>query len=273
MHTLTIRISDGDDAWWSLIPPFTSPGPTGSLPVGLENLTHLHVDSSADDLGVKLSLRLMLLPKLRSLELMSMTSPSAGEWTVTDEESLARLYGTSTVETLALIECYDAKFTHLMHFVKLPKTLKSIDFCVRQDASLPTLKTELLRHRDTLRKLALFNLACNTLDVGLLGDLRAFRDLRRFEGELEMITPATKSSSMALLLPPLIECLQLVLCWEDDGAMDKEACLWQLREVVSKCPTLANLFVIGSSEMDDVIRRIEDECDKHEVELRVDSWA
>jgi hypothetical protein len=271
MQTLVIQVSDDDESWWSLMPDLIlTPEPVTSFSAGLQNLVDLQLGTLSSGLNFMLSLRLMLLPNLRKLGLTSVNDPLVDEWSMEDQELLAPLYGTSTVEDFTLTECYHTHFWNLFHFLKLPKVLRTLDFDVGQDTSFSALKDHLLHHRDTLQTLTLSSSCGEDIDAEPLGDLGAFRVLRSFEGDLQAL--ATESTSIAMLLPPSIESLQLVLCWGGERAMDENACSRQLLEVVQKCPRLTELFIIGPAEIGRVVQRIEDECAERRVELKVRSW-
>jgi hypothetical protein len=278
LQTLEIQVRNDDDAWWSLVPNIMDPRVIRSFSPcsGLQNLTALYVcgpRSVEGRIDTKVALRLMLLPSLRKLDLENIGSFASEKWTPAEETHFSTLYRISSVVDLRLVES-GIEFDHLIRFVKLARSLTSLYIPVDENASLAKLKEELWSHRTTLLALRLFvedNKVISHTDV--LGDLREFSDLRKFEGDIRNILSAEQwdeRHSLATLLPTSIEDLELVLHWHDesdDGTMDVEACAWQMREVIEKCPQVIKLAIIGPTEIDGVMTMIEDECNDRGIEL------
>jgi hypothetical protein len=228
LHTLTIYIRNTDDAFWSMVPhTFGYSTHASLLPYGLSNLTAIYMEGGGSRdpvLDARLALRLMFLPNVRSLHLVSITD-SGQDWSDADKDHLSALRGTSTVSALRFVEDCEVTFSNVMDFLKLSKNLTELEFPMRPDTSLSTLKQHLWSHRETLETLVLSNPRSVFLpQADVLGDLRGFPVLRHLDLDIHsLLAVGGWSVSLATIVPPVLETLQLVLVTDDGSVIDPEA--------------------------------------------------
>jgi hypothetical protein len=261
LRTLEVRAEDNDELWWSLMPGPLSP--MAELPLGLRGLGSIKISDGgqlSSRMSARMVTRLMMLPNIHTLEV---TSVRSSDWTETEVNQLRRLYKSSNVSTLNISESM-LDIETLMHLLKLPKRILSLEIPIKSDTPLSAVKEALMPHAESLRALSLSNIDYyDNPRSDVLDNLYQFPALRELQIGIIYVLADFKRSLVSFL-PPKIEFLQVILNHKEDEMI--EIFLHQVMEVACQCPKLVKLHLLGT--LAPVIAEgIEEECGNRGIQV------